>query len=250
MGPRCPDEYGVFLAPRAQTTRTVFVFNHNAIGEGFYTKFAKPKIVSPTAMAKLAIDSDRLESQVLNKSGDLHTKSGDFHYFIKNREISRQIERLGTWKLCLCALMHDYISYLRVHRKFHLWWCRTSRRGRSHQHCSQNPPSPSRYVALQRGITCKLYRHAVGRLSADLWWVERATSVVEFVLPPFQGKALAISFSQILRLPQTQFIQFIFVELQSSVSTFTTTMYTIGSVFTNKWDGQFHRDSHYIFFKL
>ena len=111
-------------------------------------------------MAKLAIDSDRLESQVLNKSGDLHTKSGDFHYFIKNREISRQIERLGTWKLCLCALMHDYISYLRVHRKFHLWWCRTSRRGRSHQHCSQNPPSLSPYVALQRGITCK-YRHAV-----------------------------------------------------------------------------------------
>ena len=56
---------GVFLAPRAQITRAVFLFNHNAIGEGFYTEFAKPKIVVPTAMAKLAIDSDRLESLVI-----------------------------------------------------------------------------------------------------------------------------------------------------------------------------------------
>ena len=67
MGPRCPDEYGVFLAPQAQTTRAVFLFNHNATGEGFSTKFAKQKIVSPTAMAKLSIDSDRLESLVINR---------------------------------------------------------------------------------------------------------------------------------------------------------------------------------------
>ena len=68
------------------------------IGEGFYTKFAKPKIVSPTAMAKLAIDSDRLESHVINRE-IMHSKSGDreiFIYFIKNREISRQIARLGS----------------------------------------------------------------------------------------------------------------------------------------------------------
>ena len=78
VGPRCPSEYGVFLVPRAQTTRAVFLFNHNAIGEGFYTKFAKPKVVSPTAMAKLAIDSGRLEYLVINRE-----------ICIPNREIGR-----------------------------------------------------------------------------------------------------------------------------------------------------------------
>ena len=56
------------------------LFNHNAIGEGFYIKFAKLIIVSPTAMATLAIDSDRprLESPVINRE-----------ICIPNREIGR-----------------------------------------------------------------------------------------------------------------------------------------------------------------
>ena len=33
---------------------------------------------------------------LVKKSGDFHSRSGDFHYFIKNREISRQIGRLGS----------------------------------------------------------------------------------------------------------------------------------------------------------
>ena len=73
-----------------QTTRALFLFNHNAIGEGFYTKFAKPKIVSPTAMAKLVIDSDRLESFVINREiciilsqiGRSSAKSGDLEALV------------------------------------------------------------------------------------------------------------------------------------------------------------------------
>ena len=95
MGPWCPDEYSVFLG--RQTTHAVFFFNHNAIGERFQTKFAKLKIVSPAAMAKLAID--RVSIATCKKIGRFSLKigrSGDFHYFIKNREISRKIGRLGS----------------------------------------------------------------------------------------------------------------------------------------------------------
>ena len=45
------------------------------IGERFLTTFAKLKVVSPTAMAKLVIDSASLVSW--NKSGDFNSKSGD-----------------------------------------------------------------------------------------------------------------------------------------------------------------------------
>ena len=71
---------------------------NSLIGEGFYTKFFKPKIVSPTTMAKLAIDSDGLESLVINRE-----------ICIPNREIGRVsffYQRSGdlppnreTWKL-------------------------------------------------------------------------------------------------------------------------------------------------------
>ena len=53
------------------------------------------KIDSPAAMAKLAIDRASIVFGK-KKSGDFHSKSGDFHYFIKNREISRKIGRLGS----------------------------------------------------------------------------------------------------------------------------------------------------------
>ena len=43
------------------------ITTHDRIGEGFYTKLAKLKIVSPTAKAKMAIDRDSLESLVLNR---------------------------------------------------------------------------------------------------------------------------------------------------------------------------------------
>ena len=47
-------------------------------GEPFLTTFAKLKVVSPTAMAKLAIDSASLESLVINRE-----------ILIPNREIGR-----------------------------------------------------------------------------------------------------------------------------------------------------------------
>ena len=62
MGPRCPDE----------------------------TQFAKLKIVSPTAMANLAIDSTRLEVLVINREIFIPNRE-IFSIFIKNRESSRQI---------------------------------------------------------------------------------------------------------------------------------------------------------------
>ena len=55
------------------------------------------KIDSPAAMAKLAID--RASIVFGKKSGDFHSKSGEreiFIFFIKNREISRKIGRLGS----------------------------------------------------------------------------------------------------------------------------------------------------------
>ena len=55
----------------------LFFFNHSRqIGERFITTFAKLKVVSPTAMAKLAIDSASLESLVIN-----------WEIFIPNQEI-------------------------------------------------------------------------------------------------------------------------------------------------------------------
>ena len=76
-------------------TRCIF-FNHNAIGEGFYTQFAKLKIVSPTAMAKLAIDSDSLESLVINREiGIPNREIGRFLIFYqKSEDLPRE-----TWKL-------------------------------------------------------------------------------------------------------------------------------------------------------
>ena len=83
VGPWCPDEYGVFLSPRAQTTRQT------------ENRFAYCYVV----WAKLAIHSDRLESLVINREicipnreigrfSIFYQKSGDLP---KNRE---------TWKLC------------------------------------------------------------------------------------------------------------------------------------------------------
>ena len=84
----------------------VLFFNHRAyksssrqIGERFLTTFAKLKVVSPTAKAKLAIDSASLESLVLNRE-----------IFIPHREIGRLSlldQKPGdlppnreAWKLC------------------------------------------------------------------------------------------------------------------------------------------------------
>ena len=44
-----------------------YVFNHNAIGEMFETKFVKLKIGSDIAMAKVAIDNATLDSLVINR---------------------------------------------------------------------------------------------------------------------------------------------------------------------------------------
>ena len=86
---------------RGRKPRAVFLLNHNAIGEGFYTKFAKPKIVSPTAMAKLAIDSDRLESLV-KKIGRFAFQIGRFALFYqKSGDLPQNRE---TWKLCIWNL--------------------------------------------------------------------------------------------------------------------------------------------------
>ena len=61
-----------------------YFFNHNAIGERFETKCAKLKIVSPTAMAKLAIDSTSLKSLVINRE-----------IFIPDREMFLIISKIG-----------------------------------------------------------------------------------------------------------------------------------------------------------
>ena len=81
----------------------LYCFNHNAIGERFQTKFAKLKVVSPNAMAELAIDSASLESLVINPE-----------IFIPNREIGRFslfYQKSGdlppnreTWKLWSCGV--------------------------------------------------------------------------------------------------------------------------------------------------
>ena len=106
-GPLCPDEYGVFLG--SANTHAVFFSHHNAICERFKQKFAKLTIDSPVAMAKLAID--RASIVFGKKLGDFHSKSGDFHYFIQNREISRKIGRCSASKwifLNLCTVgMHN-----------------------------------------------------------------------------------------------------------------------------------------------
>ena len=96
--------YGGFLR---RQTRFYFIFNNRQykstsrqIGERFLTTFAKLKVVSPTAMAKLAIDSASLESPVINREIFIPNREiGTFSLldvYIKNREISRQIGRLGS----------------------------------------------------------------------------------------------------------------------------------------------------------
>ena len=75
----------------------VFFFNHNAIGERVSAKFVKLKIVSPAAMAKVAIDHASIVfGKKIGRFSFQIGRSGDFNYFIKNREISRKIGRLGS----------------------------------------------------------------------------------------------------------------------------------------------------------
>ena len=85
---------------RGHKPHALYMFNYNAIGEGFYIKFAKPKIVSPTAMAKLAIDSDRvgLESPVINREICIPNREiGRFSLFYqKSGDLPQNRE---TWKL-------------------------------------------------------------------------------------------------------------------------------------------------------
>ena len=77
-------------------THPVF-FNHNSICERFLTKFAKLTIDSPAAMAKLAIDRASIVfGKKIGRFSFQIGRSGDIHYFIKNREISRKIGRLGS----------------------------------------------------------------------------------------------------------------------------------------------------------
>ena len=80
-------------------THPVF-FNHNAICERFLTKFAKLTIDSPVAMAKLAIDRASIVfGKKIGRFSFQIGRSGDIHYFIKNREISRKIGRLGSFAI-------------------------------------------------------------------------------------------------------------------------------------------------------
>ena len=87
----------IWRLPGAANTRCIF-FNHNAICERFWTKFAKLTIDSPAAMAKLAIDRASIVfgKKKIGRFSFQIGRSGDFHYFIKNREISRKIGRLGS----------------------------------------------------------------------------------------------------------------------------------------------------------
>ena len=81
-----------------QTTHAVFFFNHNAIGERVSAKFVKLKIVSPAAMAKVAIDRASIVFGKKNRE-----------IFITNREIGRLslfYQNRETWKLC------NYIIYI------------------------------------------------------------------------------------------------------------------------------------------
>ena len=60
-------------------------------------KIDKLTIDSPVAMAKLAIDCASIVfGKKIGRFPFQIGKSGDFHYFIKNREISRKIGRLGS----------------------------------------------------------------------------------------------------------------------------------------------------------
>ena len=74
----------------------------------FYTKLTKLKIVSPTPVAILEIESYSLESRAINISGDLHSKSGDWEIFIILSKIGRSpaksgdLEALGN-VYCLCG---------------------------------------------------------------------------------------------------------------------------------------------------
>ena len=74
-------------------TRCIF-FNHNAICERFYSKFAKLTIDSPASMAKLAIDRASIVF-IKKKSGDFHSKSVDREIFIISSKIGRSPEKSG-----------------------------------------------------------------------------------------------------------------------------------------------------------
>ena len=96
MGPLCPDEYGAFLG--RQTTHAVFFQSQdNVIGE----RFAKLKIVSPAAMAKLTMAKlviDHASVPVVSckkKSGDFHYKSGYREIFIILSKIGRSLAKSG-----------------------------------------------------------------------------------------------------------------------------------------------------------
>ena len=94
---RCTDEYGVFLGPRAANhTRCIFQSQRN--WRRVYSKFTKLKIVSPTAMAKRAIDSDNLESLVINRKRDLHSNSGDREICIILTKIGRSPTKSGDFE--------------------------------------------------------------------------------------------------------------------------------------------------------
>ena len=118
----------------ANHTRCIFVQSQRN-WRRVYTKFAKPKIVSPTAIAKLAIDSDRLECLVINReicipNRDIgrfslfYQKSGDLP---QNRETWKLWCRLvktsvGTIHRCIAILVTQFARIAILNKKICFWF--------------------------------------------------------------------------------------------------------------------------------
>ena len=91
-------------------TRCVFL-NHNAIGERFKQNSPNSKSIrlllwqnwrSTVLALVLAVFGKKKIGRFSFQIG----RSGDFHYFIKNRKISRKIGRLGLGSSALCDCLH------------------------------------------------------------------------------------------------------------------------------------------------